>query len=139
MIVLDTNVISELMRPLPDPAVEVWVAERPAATLFTTTITQGELLYGVALLPAGRRRTSLQVALEGLFAEDFFGRLLPYDSDAARAFAEIAAARRKLGAPITQFDAQIAAIARSRNAEFATRNARDFHHCGIRILDPWNG
>jgi predicted nucleic acid-binding protein len=139
VIVLDTNVISEMMRPSPDPAVESWMAGRPAATLFTTTITQGELLYGVALLPAGRRRSALQTALEALFAEDFFGRLLPYDSDAARAFAEIAAARRKLGSPITQFDAQIAAIARSRNAELATRNVRVFHHCGIVVLDPWSG
>ena len=139
MIILDTNVLSEVMRPAPAAQVLRWLAAHPAARLFTTTIAQAEVLYGLELLPEGKRRRALQSAIEAMFEEDFAGRILPFDGDAAGMFAKIAAARRAMGRPITQFDAQVAAIARSRGAAVATRNTNDFEHCGIRVVDPWRG
>ena len=109
MIVLDTNVLSEVMRPLPTAKVLRWLATHPASRLFTTTITQAEILYGLELLPKGKRRAALESAVEAMFEEDFAGRILPFDSDAARVFPQIAASRRALGRHITQWDAQIAA------------------------------
>ena len=138
MIVLDTNVLSELMRAEPSATVAAWVANRPASSLFTTAVTQAEILCGVALLPQGERRAALARAVVGMFEEDFVGRVLPFDAAAARAYADIAAERRRLGQPITQFDAQIAAIARSRGAAVATRNVADFADCGVSVLDPWD-
>lgn len=137
MIILDTDVISEMMRPKPAAAVAAWFALQPTAALFTTALTQAEILYGLALLPAGKRRLALQAAATALFEEDFAGRLLPFDADAAPQFAEIAAGRRSLGQPISQTDAQIAAIARSRAASIATRNVRDFAQCGVALINPW--
>jgi toxin FitB len=137
VIVLDTNVLSEVMRPEPDPGVLAWMARQPLAALFTTTITQAEILYGLALLPEGRRRDMLISAAHAMFEEDFAGRILPFDGDAARAYADIAARRRQGGEPISQFDAQIAAVTHSRGASLATRNTRDFVRCGIALLNPW--
>lgn len=137
MIVLDTNVLSELMRPEPDANVSAWDAQRPATSLFTTTLTQAEMLYGLRLLPAASRRSRLEAVVSEMFATDFAGRVLPFDQAAAHAYAEIAAARRRAGRPIAQFDAQIAAIARSRDAGVATRNVADFEGCGIDVIDPW--
>ncbi len=137
MIVLDTNVLSELMKPAPDMRIVAWLDSHPPTSLFTTTITQAEILYGVGLLPEGRRRTQLEVALAGMFDEDFAGRVLPFDGAAARAYAVIAAARRQMGEPISQFDAQIAGVCRSRDAALATRNAADFTGCGIEVRNPW--
>ena len=137
MIVLDTNVISELMRREPDPKVMTWLAEQPAAGVFTTTLTQAEVLYGLALLPRGRRRDRLVAAAYPVFDVDLAGRVLPFDGDAARAYPEIAAGRKRAGRPISQIDAQIAAIAHSRGARLATRNVRDFADCGIAVVDPW--
>lgn len=137
MIVLDTNVVSELMRPSPAPAVEQWVATRPAASLFFSAVGEAELRYGVAILAAGRRRAALASAIEAMLREDFAGRVLPFDSAAARTYAEIAASRRATGRPVAQADAQIAAIARSRGMALATRNVRDFEGMGIELLDPW--
>lgn len=137
MIVLDTNVLSEMMRPAPDATITNWVATQSAANLFVTTITQAEILHGVLLLPQGHRRDAIEVAADAMFEEDFAGRILPFSSLAARAYAEIAVARRQSGRPISQFDAQIAAIARSAGAAVATRNVPDFEGCGIRAIDPW--
>lgn len=137
MIVLDTNVLSELMRPAPSEAVLRWFAGHPAATLFTTMITQAEIPFGLALLPEGRRRSDLLMAAEQMFAEDFAGRVLPFDSMAAKAFAPIAAGRRQQGRPTGAFDAQIAAIAAFRGASLATRNVADFLDCGVPIINPW--
>ena len=137
MIVLDTNVVSELMRPSPAPAVEQWVATRPAASLFFSAVGEAELRYGVAILAAGRRRAALASAIEAMLREDFAGRVLPFDSAAARTYAEIAASRRATGRPVAQADVQIAAIARSRGMALATRNVRDFEGMGIELLDPW--
>jgi toxin FitB len=137
MIVLDTNVLSELMRPRPDAAVVSFVSDQPPVTLFTTTITLAELTYGVAVLPQGRRRSELADAVERMFEEDLAGRVLPFDTAAARAYADISAERRRIGRPISQFDAQIAAIARSRSTRLATRNVADFADCGLDVIDPW--
>jgi hypothetical protein len=137
MTIVDTNVLSELTRRSPSRQVMQWFAMQPPLELFTTTITQAEILYGVELLPKSKRRSALQRAVEAVFDEDFSGRILPFDSDAARAFPKIAAERRRLGRPITQLDAQIAAIALSRGAAVATRNTSDFEHCGVAVVDPW--
>ena len=137
MYVLDTNVVSELMRPAPDPSVEAWVAKHPAAHLYLSSIGEAELRYGVAIMPAGRRREALAAAVDGLVREDFAGRVLPFDSAAAHAYAEIAAARRRAGRPVSQADCQIAAIAHARGLALATRNVRDFAGMGIEIADPW--
>lgn len=137
MILLDTNILSELLRPVPEPAVLGWLERQPAMSIYTTTVTQAEILLGVAVMPAGKRRNQLAAAVAAIFAEDFVERVLPFDGDAAVAFADIVAARRSLGTPISQFDAMIAALARSRGAQLATRNVRDFVHCGIDVVNPW--
>lgn len=137
MIVLDTNVLSEILRPVPDETPLAWIGRQPRGALFTTTVTQGELLYGARLLPEGQRKLALVEAIRGLFQSDLAGQVLAFDSDAAEAYAEIAAARRAAGRPISQFDAMIAAIARSRGAALATRNVKDFVDCGVDVVDPW--
>jgi len=137
MIVLDTNVLSETLRPLPSPRVLEWMRAEPASALFTTAITEAELFYGIARLPPGRRREALEVVVERIFSEDLAGRVLPFDSAAAREFADIAARRRVEGRPISDGDARIAAIARSRGASLATRNVADFAGCEVQIIDPW--
>ena len=137
MILLDTNVVSELIRPTPDPRVETWLSRQIASTIFLSVISEAELRYGVALLPMGRRRDRLTAEIENMLQEDFAGRLLPFDREAARAYAEIGVARRVAGLPIHHADCQIAAIARSRNAGIATRNVKDFEGCGIDVVNPW--
>jgi len=137
MIVLDTNVLSETLRPKPSPRVLEWLRSHPATALFTTTITEAEIHFGLELLPAGRRRHALQEAIARIFDTDMSGRVLPFDSAAAREYALLAAARRKMGIPIAQADAQIAAIIRSRGAALATRNISDFASCGFDVIDPW--
>lgn len=138
MILLDTNVISELMRPVPASAVEGWVGAQPAASLFISAITEAELRYGLALLPEGKRKRDLLLQLDAMLAEDFAGRILPFDSSAALTYARIASIRRQAGKPIAQADAQIAAIAAARGAAVATRNFADFDGCGITVTNPWS-
>jgi predicted nucleic acid-binding protein len=111
-------------------------AQEPQA-IATTTITQAEMLYGIEVLPSGKRRTNLAAGSERMFTQLFSGRILPFDEEAARMYAKIMAGREALGRPISQSDAMIAAIARSRDATVATRNTKDFEHCGIRIVNPW--
>jgi predicted nucleic acid-binding protein len=137
VIVLDTNVLSELMRSAPDAAVTKWVTSQAATSLFITTITQAEILHGILLLPRGRRRDAIKSAASSMFEEDFAGRIFPFSSLAAHAYAEIVVARRQSGRPISQFDAQIASIAKSAGAGVATRNVADFEGCGIKVIDPW--
>jgi toxin FitB len=137
MIILDTNVVSELLRPAPSPAVEAWLAAQDGATVFFTAIGEAELRLGVAILPAGRRRTSLAEAIDAMLEEDFRDRILPFDTAASQAYAAIAATRRAAGRPISQFDCQITAIARNRQAALATRNTVDYEGCGIEVIDPW--
>jgi predicted nucleic acid-binding protein len=139
MIILDTNVLSELMRPKPSPRVAAWVAKQPATDVFTTSITEAEIFYGIELLSKGKRREGLLAAAEAMFAEDLAGRVLGFEGDAARVFSRLAAHRRALGRPISHADAQIAAIARVRSAKLATRNIEDFEDCGIDVVDPWSG
>ena len=139
MIILDTNVLSELMRPKPTPRVVAWIAKQPATELFTTSITEAEIFYGIELLTKGKRRDGLLTAAEAMFAEDLAGRIFGFESGAARAFSKIGAHRRALGRPISHADAQIAAIAQVRGAKLATRNVADFAGCGLDVVDPWNG
>ena len=135
--VLDTNVLSELLRPAPEPAVLAWFAAQPSETLFVTAVTQAEMMLGARLLPAGRRRKALEDAVQGMFDEDFAGRILPFDSAAVPDCVDIVSHRRAVGRPISQFDAQIAAIARRHGAGLATRNVGDFRDCGLTVIDPW--
>jgi predicted nucleic acid-binding protein len=137
MIIVDTNVLSEVMRPAPSPRVIRWMAARPASGLFTTTITLGEVLFGLELIPAGKRRVALQQAIRTMFEDQFADRILNFDRDAAHAFADISANCQRLGRPIGELDAQIAGIARSRGGAIATRNVRDFADCGVELIDPF--
>ena len=138
MIILDTNVLSELVRPQPSPRVVAWVGGQPGPALFTTSITRGEMLYGVETLPASRRRIALREAIVQIFEVEFANRVLPFDSAASDFYASICAGRRRSGRPIAPFDAQIAAIARSRGAAVATRNVGDFDGAGVDVVDPWS-
>ncbi|NKM13637.1 PIN domain-containing protein [Rhizobium laguerreae] len=136
MIVLDTNVISELLTPAPNVGAIEWLGAQHPLSVFTTAITEAEILYGLRLLPHGRRRSDLEAAVLPIFNEDMSGRVLPFDRDAADVYA-IITDRRKAGRPIRQFDAQIAAIAISRGASLATRNVSDFEGIGLQIINPW--
>jgi hypothetical protein len=135
---LDTNVVSELMRPAPDATVLARFDGRPAAALHFSAVGEAELRTGAAVLPDGKRRERLVAAIDAMIAEDFAGRVLPFDSAAAKAFARIGAARREKGRPISQADGQIAAIARAAGAAVATRNTADFAGCGVELVDPWH-
>jgi predicted nucleic acid-binding protein len=137
MIVLDTNVLSESLKPTPDLGVRAWFSRQQPASLFTTTISQAEMLLGVLLLPQSRRRRLLDAAIADIFEREFTDRILGFDSVAAHAYASIMYERRRKGQPMSQVDAQIAAIAMSRNASVATRNTGDFAGCGVPIINPW--
>lgn len=135
MILLDTNVISETMRVRPDQRVVRWLDRRPPSSLFLSVISVDEIVYGIAILPAGRKRTGLARGFDRI-VDAFVGRLLPFDSEAARASAEIRARRRRGGQPISLADAQIAGIAKSNGHAIATLNARDFDGAGIEVVEP---
>ncbi|MGO7580987.1 type II toxin-antitoxin system VapC family toxin [Rhizobium ruizarguesonis] len=137
MIILDTNVISELLTPAPNAAVVGWFAAQHPTSIFTTAVTEAEILYGLRLLPEGRHRRDLEAAILLIFSEDIGGRVLPFDRDASNVYATIVTDRRKAGRPISQFDAQIAAIAISRGASLATRNVSDFAGMDLQIVNPW--
>ena len=138
MFILDTNVASELMRPEPTAAVAAWIGERDAQDMYLTAVSEAELLYGVAILPTGKRRSALEAAMTRWLELGFGERILPFDSVAARAYAEIAAGRRHAGRPIGEADCQIAAISRARRAALVTRNVRDFEGTGLDVIDPWS-
>jgi predicted nucleic acid-binding protein len=114
-----------------------WLKGQARASVFTTSVTRGEILYGIRLLPEGRRRHDLWDAALAIFNEDLAEQVLSFDNEAADAYAEIAAQRRAVGRPISQFEAMIAAMTRSRGASLATRNAKDFDECGIGVVNPW--
>jgi predicted nucleic acid-binding protein len=137
VIVLDTNVVSELMRQAPDDGVVRWVDRYPAKEVFVTAVTAAELSYGVARLPAGHRRTVLAAMVSELLTQDLHGQILPFDGAAAEYYARIASTRADLGRPISMADAQIAAICRRHAACLATRNGKDFDDTGVMVLDPW--
>lgn len=137
MIVLDTNVVSELLRPAPTARVADWYAGQAQPDVFISAVTEAELRYGVEIMPTGRRRANLAATIERLLEWEFIGRILPFDTAAAKAYATIAAERRAAGRPIQPADAQIAAIARSLGASVATRDAGGFEGTGVDVIDPW--
>lgn len=137
MIVLDTNVIAELMRPAPHPVALAWVRAQSRAVLATTRINQAEVLFGIAMLPEGRRRSALAAAAQAMFDQDFAGRILPFAGAAPVHYATIVVARRRAGAPIEAFDALIAATALAAGANLATRDTGGFAGCGLTLIDPW--
>ncbi|MBV8931250.1 MAG: type II toxin-antitoxin system VapC family toxin [Kutzneria sp.] len=137
MIILDTNVLSELVRDVPNPQVMAWLDSLPADDIATTAIAIAELLYGVIRLPDGRRKTLLAEAVQTMIDDDFRGRVAPFDTAAAACYAVVVADRERLGRPISVADAQIAAICNTRRATLATRNTKDFVDTGIELLDPW--
>jgi toxin FitB len=138
MIILDTNVLSELMRRAPDSRVTQWVAKQPEEELFTTSVSEAEIFYGIELLSASKRQESLLAAAEKTFTRFLQGRVLAFESDAARPFSRIVVHRRALGRPVGYADAQIASIARVSGATIATRDTDDFEDCGIRVVNPWS-
>jgi predicted nucleic acid-binding protein len=137
LILLDTNVLSELMRAEPDPSVLRWMAAQPLGALHVSTLTCAEILIGIDRLPEGKRRRHLAEQAEGLFAEEFAGRILGFDFAAAAAYAAIVGQRRRVGQSIATVDAMIAAIARVHGAAVATRDG-DLAGCGVPLIDPWN-
>lgn len=139
MLILDTNVVSEAMRPVPEAQVLEWLARQPVSEICTTAVTEAEILAGIAQMPEGRRRQEFLQRAELMFESYFECGVFPFDRPAARYFAAILAQRRRAGRPIAEFDAQIAAIARVHGATVATRNVRDFDGCGIKVVNPWEG
>jgi hypothetical protein len=139
VIILDTNVVSEAMRPAPSAKVMDWLADQPVSELCTTTVNEAEVFSGIALMPEGRRRQQFQTRAELMFEGSFERTVLSFDSQSARHFATIMAERQRRGKPIQPLDAQIAAIARLHHATVATRNTADFEDCGIRVVNPWEG
>lgn len=137
MLVIDTNVVSELMRASPRRDVLEWVDGQRTKDLFVTSVTEAEVRAGVAVLPDGERRRGLAAAAERAFGNLFASRVLPFDSSAARAYAEMFAIRQAMGRPLSLADGQIAAIARSRGMTVVTRNIGDFEGAGIELANPW--
>lgn len=137
MILLDTNVLSEFMRTQPNPHVLLWVDGQPAYELTISAITVAEILYGIARLPAGKRKQQLHAQALAMFEEDFAGRILPFDSYSAVAYAQIVAESEAQGRSVSMADAQIAAIGSVHGAVIATRNVRDFEGLGVSIINPW--
>lgn len=137
MIALDTNVISELARQVPDPGVLSWLDSLEVSDVVTTAVTAAELRYGVARLSDGHSRRELTVVIRGLLTEDFHGRVLPFDERASVRYADIVTGRERIGRPIGIADGQIAAICRDLGATLATRNIADFEETGIELINPW--
>ena len=137
MIILDTNVISELLRPAPEPKVEHWLSTQDGLNVYLTSISEAELRYGLAIMGNGKRRAALVDAVDRILREDLAGRILPFDSDAAQSYATIAAVRRAVGRPIAHADCQIASIAHACGAAVATRNTPDFEDCDVDMINHW--
>jgi predicted nucleic acid-binding protein len=137
VIVLDTNVISELTRAVPDVNVLSWLDALPATEIATTAVTAAELRYSVERLPTGRRKNQLAAALQALLTEDLGGRIEPFDEAAAEYYPVVVIGRERLGRPVSAADAQIAAICCARGAILATRNTKDFQDTGTELVDPW--
>ena len=137
-IILDTNVASELIDDRPQLEVVDWWRRQAIAEAYVTAITEMELRYGVAILPEGRNRSRLSRQVDDLLDVEFGNRILPFDSEAARAYAVISSHRRSIGRVVGQSDTQIAAIALARNMAVATRNVRHFTDCGVELINPWS-
>jgi predicted nucleic acid-binding protein len=138
MIVLDTNVISEVVKPSPAASVIEWLNRQQSSHLYVTTITLGEISYGVETLPDGNRRTSLANALDQFIAQAFHNRVLLFDRASAHEYGQVMAARRRLGRPLSAPDGQIAAVTRRHRFQLATRNLKDFEACGIGLINPFD-
>jgi hypothetical protein len=139
MFILDTNVLSELLKLEPEPSVLAWLESQPRSQVFTTAITEAEIAYGVALLPKSLHRQKLQDAAQAIFDEEFADKVLPFDSRAARTYGDIAVSRRAAGRPISQLDAMIAGIVQAHQGRLVTRNVKDFVDCEINVVNPWDG
>ena len=137
MILLDTNVISETLRERPDLVVSAWLDEQPEKELWTTSVVIAELLSGIELMPSGRKQKALREAVEEMIVEDFRGQILTFNLPAARLYGQIVASRQRMGRPIREMDAQIAAIARANDAILATRDVNDFAGCDLPVVNPW--
>ena len=137
MILLDTNVLSELVRPMPEPAVVAYLRRLRPQVMFTAALCEAEIAYGLARMPKGRRRDTLSTRLAALFASFLPGRILPFDRACAADYGAIRGAREGAGKPVTVQDAMIAATARAHGASLATRNVGDFDGCGITLVNPW--
>jgi len=137
VIILDTNVISELTRQVPDPGVISWLDSLPAEETAITAITAAELRYGADRMPDGRGKNKLSEAVHAIITSDFRGRVEPFDVLAADQYAAVVTARERAGRPISTSDAQIAAICRANDARLATRNTPDFTDTGVDLIDPW--
>lgn len=139
MTILDTNVLSEVVKPRPEPVVMEWLSLQAFHDVYLTSITMAEVLHGLERMPAGKRRAALKVAVEGLFQHEFAGRILPFDEMAALNYGQLVTEREKAGRPMQPFDAQIAAIARQHGATVATRNTPHFEQSGVALVNPWDG
>ena len=137
MIILDTNVVTEVMKPAPAATVVAWLNARDSSALFLTAITLGEIRYGLRTLPQGLRRQRLEESFERVISAAFTGRILAFGEEAASQYGEVMARRKELGRPLSVPDGQIAAIARQHGFAVATRNVRDFLACGIEIVNPF--
>lgn len=137
MIVLDTNVLSALMRQKPEAPVVAWLDRQPAESVWITSVTLFEARFGLALLPNGKRRQAMQAAFERLLKDDLEDRVLDFDAAAAVEAAMLAAERQKRGRPVDMRDTQIAGIALARRATLATRNLRHFRDLNVPVVDPW--
>lgn len=137
MILVDTNVISEMMKPTPLAKVVSWIDQQQAAHLFITTISIAEIAYGIRVLPEGSRRNALEEAFNKALSEAFKHRILPFEESAAHLYGKIMSRRKEMGRPLSILDGQIAAIARAHNLTIATRNIRDFVECELELINPF--
>ena len=137
--VFDTNVLSEVMKEVPDPSVVAWMRGCPAEAMFTTAISHSEILYGIRRLPEGAKRLRLERTVRAMFAQEFVGRVLPFDADAADAYANLRVARTQAGRPLGAEDGMIAAIALTQGATVVSRDAGGFEGCGVALINPWRG
>jgi hypothetical protein len=137
VIVLDTDVLSALMRRQPDPVAVAWLDSQPAESIWITAITVFEIRFGLALLPNGRRRRQIEDAFIRIVAEDFEDRVLPFEQEAAREAADLAGRQRAQGRPVDFRDVEIAGIVAARRATLATRNVRHFQDLGVKLVNPW--
>jgi predicted nucleic acid-binding protein len=137
MLILDTNIISEMMRPVPHERAAAWIEAQPLDHLALTAVTVAELLYGLDRLPDGRRKDDLSGRLDAVLRRGFGGRVLPFDHAAAQTYGRLKGERERAGRPLVGYDAMIAAIAQTHGAGIVTRNVDDFEGCGVTIINPW--
>lgn len=138
MVILDTNVVAEMMKSSPSPMVVAWLNSQESSALFLTTISIGEIVYGLRIMPSGKRRLQLEQGFERVLAEAFAGRILAFDEEAARHYGEVMGRRKEIGRSLSVPDGQIASIARARGCAIATRNVRDFTECGVEVINPFD-